>query len=83
MSEPGPVEEDILIDKLRPGHELEMRLFAVKVRVIILIQNSKETVARDWVWLKNICQFFFVILQFYSILAQISLVSEGFFEFKF
>jgi len=30
MSEPGPVEEDILINKLRPGHELQMRLFAVK-----------------------------------------------------
>jgi hypothetical protein len=31
MSDPGPVEEDILINKLRPGHELQMRLFAVKV----------------------------------------------------
>lgn len=30
MTDPGPVEEDILINKLRPGHELEMRLFAVK-----------------------------------------------------
>ncbi len=31
MSDPGPVEDDILINKLRPGHELEMKLFAVKV----------------------------------------------------
>lgn len=30
MSDPGPVEDDILINKLRPGHEMEMRLFAVK-----------------------------------------------------
>lgn len=30
MKDPGPVEDDILINKLRPGHEMEMRLFAVK-----------------------------------------------------
>ena len=34
MKDPGPVEDDILINKLRPGHEMEMRLFAVKVRII-------------------------------------------------
>eukprot|EP00088_Acartia_fossae_P014083 TRINITY_DN17504_c0_g1_i4.p1 TRINITY_DN17504_c0_g1~~TRINITY_DN17504_c0_g1_i4.p1 ORF type:complete len:336 (-),score=74.90 TRINITY_DN17504_c0_g1_i4:55-1062(-) len=27
---PGPVEDDILINKLRPGHEMDMKLFAVK-----------------------------------------------------
>jgi len=30
MSDPGPVEDDILINKLRPGHEMDIRLFAVK-----------------------------------------------------
>jgi len=30
MSDPGPVEKDILINKLRPGHEMDMRMFAVK-----------------------------------------------------
>ena len=27
---PGPVENDILIAKLRPGHELDIRMVAVK-----------------------------------------------------
>ena len=31
MSDPGPVEPDILINKLRPGHEMDIRMFAVKV----------------------------------------------------
>jgi DNA-directed RNA polymerase I and III subunit RPAC1 len=30
ISSPGPVEDDILLNKLRPGHEMEMKLFAVK-----------------------------------------------------
>jgi DNA-directed RNA polymerase I and III subunit RPAC1 len=30
MSETGPVEDDILINKLRPGHEMDVKLFAVK-----------------------------------------------------
>jgi len=30
MTNPGPVETDILLNKLRPGHEMEMTLFAVK-----------------------------------------------------
>lgn len=29
-SDVGPVNEDILIAKLRPGHELDLKLFAVK-----------------------------------------------------
>jgi len=28
--DPGPVEDDILINKLRPGHEMDIRMFAVK-----------------------------------------------------
>ena len=32
LSDPGPAEKDILINKLRPGHEMEIKLFAVKVR---------------------------------------------------
>ena len=38
MTDPGPVETDILLNKLRPGHEMEMRLFAVKV-VLLLFHN--------------------------------------------
>jgi len=30
VSDPGPVEPDILINKLRPGHEMDIRMFAVK-----------------------------------------------------
>jgi len=30
MKDPGPVQPDILINKLRPGHEMEMNMFAVK-----------------------------------------------------
>jgi len=30
MTDPGPVEDDILINKLRPGHEMDIRVFAVK-----------------------------------------------------
>jgi len=30
MAAPGPVEDDILINKMRPGHEMEFKLFAVK-----------------------------------------------------
>jgi len=30
MTSPGPVEDDILINKMRPGHEMEMKMFAVK-----------------------------------------------------
>ena len=32
LSNPGPAQNDILINKLRPGHEMEIKLFAVKVR---------------------------------------------------
>ena len=34
MTDPGPVEDDILINKLRPGHEMDIKLFAVKVNWI-------------------------------------------------
>ena len=27
---PGPVEDDILISKMRPGHEMDIKMFAVK-----------------------------------------------------
>ena len=27
---PGPVEDDIIIAKLRPGHELDIRMVAIK-----------------------------------------------------
>jgi len=30
MSDPGPVEDYILLNKLRPGHEMDLKLFAVK-----------------------------------------------------
>jgi len=30
ISDAGPVETDILINKLRPGHEMDLKLFAVK-----------------------------------------------------
>jgi len=30
MSNPGPVEDDILLNKMRPGHEMDLKLFAVK-----------------------------------------------------
>jgi len=30
LSDPGPAEKDILINKLRPGHEMEIKLFAIK-----------------------------------------------------
>lgn len=30
VSDPGPVEPDILVNKLRPGHEMELKVFAVK-----------------------------------------------------
>eukprot|EP00088_Acartia_fossae_P018009 TRINITY_DN20330_c0_g1_i1.p1 TRINITY_DN20330_c0_g1~~TRINITY_DN20330_c0_g1_i1.p1 ORF type:complete len:336 (-),score=51.85 TRINITY_DN20330_c0_g1_i1:116-1123(-) len=30
IGEAGPVEDDILINKLRPGHEMAMKMFAVK-----------------------------------------------------
>jgi len=30
MTDPGPVEPDILINKLRPGHEMNIKMFAVK-----------------------------------------------------
>jgi len=30
VKDPGPVEPDILINKLRPGHEMEINMFAVK-----------------------------------------------------
>jgi len=30
VGEPGPVEDDILINKMRPGHEMDIRMFAVK-----------------------------------------------------
>ena len=33
MTSPGPVEDDILINKMRPGHEMEMKMFAVKVKI--------------------------------------------------
>ena len=29
-SDVGPVEDEILLAKLRPGHELDLKLFAVK-----------------------------------------------------
>ena len=38
MTDPGPVETDILLNKLRPGHEMEMKLFAVKV-VLLFSHN--------------------------------------------
>ena len=31
LTDPGPQQKDILINKLRPGHEMEIKLFAVKV----------------------------------------------------
>nr|ALS05142.1 DNA-directed RNA polymerase [Paracalanus parvus] len=30
LTDPGPQQKDILINKLRPGHEMEIKLFAVK-----------------------------------------------------
>ena len=27
---PGPVEDDILVSKMRPGHEMDIKMFAVK-----------------------------------------------------
>jgi hypothetical protein len=48
MSDPGPVEDDILINKLRPGHELEMKLFAVKVTVQqVKKKNSQHVVITE------------------------------------
>ena len=41
MTDPGPVETDILLNKLRPGHEMEMKLFAVKV-VLVLSHNVRD-----------------------------------------
>ena len=32
LTDPGPKQKDILINKLRPGHEMDIKLFAVKVR---------------------------------------------------
>ena len=29
-SDPGPVHNDILIAKMRPGHEIDVKLYAVK-----------------------------------------------------
>ena len=31
LTDPGPQQKDILINKLRPGHEMEIKLFAVKL----------------------------------------------------
>ena len=31
LTDPGPQQKDILINKLRPGHEMDIKLFAVKV----------------------------------------------------
>merc|ERR1719427_1235195 len=30
LTQPGPAQQDILINKLRPGHEMEINMFAVK-----------------------------------------------------
>ena len=30
LTNPGPAEKDILINKLRPGHEMDIKMFAVK-----------------------------------------------------
>ena len=27
---PGPVEDDILVSKMRPGHEMDIKMFAIK-----------------------------------------------------
>ena len=35
LTDPGPEQKDILINKLRPGHEMEIKLFAVKVNFIM------------------------------------------------
>ena len=37
LTDPGPHQKDILINKLRPGHEMDIKLFAVKVRFNLTI----------------------------------------------
>ena len=55
LSDPGPAEKDILINKLRPGHEMEIKLFAVKVRnhEILLREGFKKKKFSGWVGLKK------------------------------
>ena len=42
LTDPGPHQKDILINKLRPGHEMDIKLFAVKVKfnLTILLYSS-------------------------------------------
>ena len=42
LTSPGPAEHDILINKLRPGHEMDIKMFAVKVCPHYLINYSLE-----------------------------------------
>ena len=36
LTDPGPHQKDILINKLRPGHEMDIKLFAVKVKLNLI-----------------------------------------------
>ena len=38
LTDPGPHQKDILINKLRPGHEMDIKLFAVKVKLNLIEQ---------------------------------------------
>ena len=46
--EVGPTEPDILVNKLRPGHEMEMVLYAVKVAKYFVPTISNSSIAGNW-----------------------------------